>query len=242
MAISSNSLFHATQSLDNLKSIIKQGFRVNYCLETLSVPPSSSEEVAVAPAIYFPMVSFSDIPLSEIDYITTKYQAQYIIGLQKAWGINNGLNPVLYTQSNSLLVKYLTEHQARNSAENDRLLRYILGYTKNYKGLHRKSGFQDDNTPYNEKEWRYIPTDEQLKNIGIHSDFTENLTVTEKYLLTQKIQKLYLKFNLEEIKYLIVNSGEDAENLIVYLQTHFKRHSARLISCIFTLNQINSDF
>ena len=59
MGLSSNSLIHLTKSKDALIGILKEGFRIKYCLENIG-----ARNIKVGAA--FPMVSFCDIPLSEI--------------------------------------------------------------------------------------------------------------------------------------------------------------------------------
>lgn len=101
-SIRTSSLFHYPQKLNTLKKILAQGFKPNYCKENFfhSVKPDL--------IVGIPMVSFCDIPLTRITNFREKY-GKYAIGLSKEWGLNNGLNPVLYATPNSFVLNSLRE-------------------------------------------------------------------------------------------------------------------------------------
>ena len=88
MGLSSNSIIHFTSEKENLKSILKSNFRPFYCREEIIIDNRPMTYAA-------PMVSFCDIPLSEIKSHINKYGA-YGLGLTKEWAERNRLNPVLY--------------------------------------------------------------------------------------------------------------------------------------------------
>jgi hypothetical protein len=93
--LSSDTLFHFT-SWNNLISILAKGFQPKFSLERFCFQKGKSSEIAV------PMVSFCDIPLSQIVFHVKRY-GSYGLGLSKEWGIAKGLNPVLYLKENSSL-------------------------------------------------------------------------------------------------------------------------------------------
>ncbi len=135
MAKNSQSLFHYTKGgIEVLKSILKTGFRISYCLEInpisfsgpdcgtgISVPTMVTHEFM--PDIhyyYLPMVSFCDIPIGRIsDHIKTygapnigEFQNKiksdkiaYGIGMKIDWALKHQLNPVAYFAYNSLLAR-----------------------------------------------------------------------------------------------------------------------------------------
>lgn len=82
--LSADTLFHFTDRLENIISILENGFYPRYCMEQIN-----EKEIAI------PIVCFCDIPLSQIKNHINNY-GKYGIGLKKEWGIENGLNPVFY--------------------------------------------------------------------------------------------------------------------------------------------------
>jgi len=92
MALSSNSLIHLTKEKQALIGILTENFKIKFCLENL-LTQKGNLKYAV------PMVSFCDIPMSEIKDHVSKY-GSYGIGLTKEWGQSNNLNPVFYVDRN----------------------------------------------------------------------------------------------------------------------------------------------
>src|SRR5688572_32225145 len=97
--ISSNTLFHFTDTRDHLVSILTNEFRPHYCLEDLSVlgglPPETAGNV-----IGIPIVCFCDIPLSQATE-HMRVNGRYALGLRKDWGMRQGLTPVLYAHADA---------------------------------------------------------------------------------------------------------------------------------------------
>lgn len=98
MSLSSNSLFHFTSNISNLKSILADKFYGSYCKESFQF---NNQRVT----LYIPTICFCDIPVESIrnypDY------GNYGIGLNKSWGFKNKLNPVLYLEKHSSLSESL---------------------------------------------------------------------------------------------------------------------------------------
>ena len=88
--LSANTLFHFTKTHENILSILENEFYPNYSLEDWKPLSGKTHPIAI------PMVSFCDIPLSQISN-HTKHYGNYALGLKKEWGIKNKINPVLYT-------------------------------------------------------------------------------------------------------------------------------------------------
>jgi uncharacterized protein YqgV (UPF0045/DUF77 family) len=95
MQVTSDTLFHFTTSLKNLKNILSKKFHITYCREKYTLNNETHD-------YYFPMVSFCDIPLALAKDQIDKY-GSYAIGMTKEWGIKNKLNPVVYIEKDSLL-------------------------------------------------------------------------------------------------------------------------------------------
>ena len=81
--------------------------KLNYLLKSLSTgfTPRLSKEVTIkGEPVNYPMICFCDIPLAMTDNHMALY-GDYGIGLTKEWGIQNGLNPILYYNEDSILIE-----------------------------------------------------------------------------------------------------------------------------------------
>jgi len=258
MAISANVLFHVTPSLENLKNILSEGFRVHYCKETFSsdwiIAQNAEQDSQNAEGNYVPMVSFSDIPLSEIKAHFDKYKSKYAIGLSKEWAISTGLNPVLYTHHQSQLTKELinflredfktfhSQFDVQNTNKLYRMFRYILSHTKNYEGIIKNDRIEENNLAYNEREWRYVPGDRDLAKIGIKKDMLDILDRCGDKLMTELIQDIKLTFSPTDIRYLIIENKNEIKALSEFITGKFPNEKNILLTRIFTLEQIINDF
>jgi hypothetical protein len=253
MGLSSNSLIHLTKSKDALIGILKEGFRIKYCLENIG-----ARNIKVGAA--FPMVSFCDIPLSEIknhienygDYGVGAKNVCYGIGLKKEWGKSKRLNPVLYVDRESNLghnylsatQRYFKEKEEEDIGELGKALLDMFRYMKNYEGDLIRNGVTKKNYRFSdEREWRYVP---------IHEDGHQPLinTVTynaDKESCNAELSHLRLSFDPNDISYIIVNSDSEISDFIRILQdAKAKKYSYedvnRLTTRIITIEQILADF
>jgi hypothetical protein len=101
-SLSSKSLFHYTEK-ENLKGILRDGFRPRYSLEKMHF----FEDIPESPKkAYIPMVSFCDIP-KELSEEHRRIYGAYAIGVSKEWAKNEvGVNPIIYIRENSLLYSH----------------------------------------------------------------------------------------------------------------------------------------
>jgi hypothetical protein len=249
MALYPNILFHFTNK-KSLYDILGSTFKVSYARERI-LGGNQIKEFAV------PMVSFSDLRLSELkDNIGT--YGKFGIGLTKEWAINNGLNPVMYASQNSLftenfingtedffkLVNKSNDTSGRfETAYNNTL--NTLRYIKNYQGDLIRPGKKTikDYVFANEREWRYVPPISE--NILAFIPIDRIKTSKQKSQFNQKVKHLRLNFQPDDIKYLIVEKDQDINELISHLRQVKGRFSFdtvdRLASRILTYEQIEKD-
>lgn len=249
MALYPDILFHFTTK-QSLYAILSDTFKVSYARERI-LGGDRIKEFAV------PMVSFSDLRLSELKENIGTY-GKFGIGMTKEWAINKGLNPVMYASRESLFTENFLIgiedifslvinsddttgrfENAYNSTIN------TLRYLKNYKGdLIRPGRPTKANYVFaNEREWRFVPpiTDDIQSFIPIDKIKTSN----QKSYYNRQVSHIRLQFKPDDIKYLIVERDSDINSLINHLRQVKNRFSPetidRLSSRILTYEQIEND-
>lgn len=243
MSLSSNSIFHLTSSKDSLRGILESNFKIKYCLETIDFGSAASE-------IRVPMVSFCDIPLSEIKEHISKY-GEYGIGLTKEWAEKNKLNPVLYVARNSNLATSYTKalhdfvlsDTSCEADESDHALTDVLRYIKNYQGdLNRKGKISKDYRFSDEREWRYVPPFETKCDMLVGEDYY----ASNASQVDAPIRDLRLSFEPNDIRYIIIRDESEITefvNLLRYAKGNKYSHNdvERLTTRLLTTEQIKGD-
>lgn len=221
--LSANTLFHFTNNMDNIISILKNEFSPRYCMESFKLLGGKEAEIAI------PMVCFCDIPLSQIRNHIENYGG-YAIGLSKEWGVSKEINPVMYSTKESVSTKtirkaldniielesggYVDGEILQKISNESYLLSHLAFFIKPYEGqAWNKNKFDGNNTRfYDEREWRYIPdSDFFIENkISWYIDKENFLDAHYRDEQNKKIAEISkLKFNPGDIKYIIVNSEEE---------------------------------
>jgi len=245
MAISTNSIIHYTDNLKTLELILKEGFKIKYCIEILKLDNGTSNAA-------HPMISFCDIPLSDSKQHFNAY-GKYGIGLTKNWAIKNGVNPVLYIDSNSLFAKSLYEliKERRKTDTNltsiqaSQILQ-IKAYAKNYSGhLKRKSVDIPNYKYYDEREWRLVPESSKMNNATFSLDLARYTKSKDEY--NDKISDCRFTFKSNDISYIIVEHTSEIPQMINVLRTEYsEKCTAReldiLFSKICSTEQIIADY
>ncbi|MBK9630354.1 MAG: hypothetical protein IPO62_04690 [Saprospiraceae bacterium] len=249
MAISTNSVIHYTELLEDLKGIITcHGFRIKYCIEEIKLQNPTPLNAA------FPMVSFCDIPLSGIKNHIETY-GSYGIGLSKTWAKRSGLNPVHYIERESRFAESLHEQTKRiyllaGSVHEDRTLAMEfarqLAYKKNYEGrLVRGKINTDSYRFYDEREWRFCALEADIN--GEPMFIIGSTYLLDKTSFNDKIKDCYLKFSHEDISYLIVDNEDEIPELLKTLNDVYEgiitSKDLKILSTkILTKQQIWNDF
>ncbi len=257
MGVSTNGVFHYTSTIKNLISILSNGFYPSYCKEIM-IYGKKRYDYAV------PMVSFCDIPLSEINDHIAKY-GSFAIGLSREWAKENMLNPVIYIEKNSSLGKGLNStldyifkdwHERLDDSEFDRF--YELAYkgslnviysSKNYEGRLVREGKDKNYIFYNEREWRYIPQIE-YKDITTYKDifWEDEFEELAKIFNTKPHFSDYgIEFKAKDIKYIILPDDSNVNDFFDKLEkmNHLFDNAddyKLILTRILTLKQIQEDF
>jgi len=246
MAISTNSIIHYTNSFEILSSILKEGFRIKYCDERLYLGKKGSSVAA------HPMISFCDIPLSNSVQHFDAY-GKYGIGLTKEWAINNGINPVLYIDRNSLiaesiysLIKERRKKDSNLTSQQKTEILQIKSYAKNYSGTLKRNGEINKNYVfYNEREWRLVPPKDKINSVSFSISIQEYKSDKEKH--NKKLSSFRFKFDIKDISYIIVEKTNEIPKIVKVLRDlHYEKQSGKeldiLLSKICSTEQIISDY
>ena len=228
MNVSANTVFHFTRTYANLLGILEKEFKPRYNHEDLTnVMPDIANFLYQT---YIPMTCFCDIPLSAIQDHATRY-GSYAIGLTKEWAKKMGLNPILYLRENSQMAEYVKEliKGFRNHTELSidpplvqsfyELMSHIKAYEQPAIGTDTAKVF------YNEREWRYVP---RISNDKSYSRLTSSdyNNTHERIAAERKIDERHrLRFEPNDIRYLIVSNDEEILQLARKIPTIKSKYS-----------------
>lgn len=227
--IYSQSYFHYTQNLSSLVSILQGGFLGHYCREEFRYNKQIIN-------IYIPMVSFCDIPLAHIPFIT---YGGFGIGMSSVWGNAQKLTPICYFPKDdgcpltAFISKQANDYSTRlqKQRKTSGIVPAILAYAKpRYK--YTTSGHRADN--YIEKEWRKAYLDCSV-DLSMHG---------------QPCEKMHLKFTYDQIDFIIVPDNVQRQLLIDFI-SDFSRIGGNslsssqvlsVISKIITIEEIKKNY
>ena len=245
MSLSANTLIHFTKDKDVLKKILEENFKVFNCRENILLG-------GIAMSFHIPMVSFCDIPLSQVKEHIEKY-GTYGLGMTKEWGVEKGLNPVFYiskTSNVSESYRFVYNHffagpndDMGNWTEEKRAFADLLRYMKNYEAtLEREGTTIQDYRFSDEREWRYVPSyTEMSDSLVLSEDYDQN-----KAQFDLLLKDMRLVFEPNDIKYIIINDDSEIGEFIDYLRRakgkNYSLHDVeRLTTRILTTDQIMTD-
>src|ERR1039457_4601518 len=248
--ISSNVLFHFTDSMDRLKSILRHGFSPHFCPEfTLDPADVEAANSKRPPMRAAPMVCFCDLPLSLIHKHLKEY-GNFGIGLDKDWGLENGIAPVIYTYARAQTHPAIMQLITKASEIKDRImainLNLLAAYTKPFVGpAWRHNRVEPSVRFYDEREWRYIPSVREGEAIFLkRNDYDKGSKAKQS---NKRFKPLLV--TPKAIQYLIV-AGDEDENDVLELHDYimklyvrrFSRKDAVLVgTTIMTVDRIQED-
>ncbi|CNG73368.1 TPA: hypothetical protein P0N76_001501 [Yersinia enterocolitica] len=202
---------HFTNEFEKLLSIISSGsFTLRYCGEYFG----DKNDKVVSNAAH-PMVSFSGYNASELPTKNITYGA-YGISLHKNWARRNGITPVNYIEKNSPvamgLIALLRSRQSKKLPSHLRLpVIQLKCFTKHVYGYNSYFNLKDFDFEY-EKEWRYVPTTEQIKKNLISINFSAYERRKEFY--NAKIKKFPLKFSPDDVRCIYIQTENEKNKII----------------------------
>lgn len=245
MAVSTNSIIHYTDSLETLECILKEGFKIKYCVERLILGSGVSNAA-------HPMISFCDIPLSNSKQHYDAY-GRYGVGLTKVWAVQNGINPVLYIDHNSLfaesllgLIEERRKKETNLTAKQKNQILKIKAYAKNYSGHLNRKGVDNKNYKfYDEREWRLVPKSSQMNNASFSVDAVKYNKDKNSY--NEKMVDSRITFTSIDISYIIVDKTSEIPKIVNFLRTEYSEKCTAkeldiLFSKICSTEQIIADY
>lgn len=259
--LSANTLFHFTPR-EYLLDKFENGFAPRYNLEFDPILDGEffnkhykiinlnrkngeqTEEKLEQYPTYIPMVSFCDIPLSNLNFHMEVYSS-YGLGMKKEWADDNRLNPVMYVNENSTFFTVLsglfiasdTFHLSLSREINDELKivqdnGHKMESTVNMLNFyhHQHVNTKDQIVAhlkprickgrYKNKYENYSYYDEkEWRYVPINAKehpliIERKLTVQELDVLNKRLRKTAITFSANEVKYIIVNNKVDIEFVV----------------------------
>jgi hypothetical protein len=255
-----NHVFHYTESLDTVLGIIDRGFLPSYCYETFGEME-----------YYIPMVSFCNIPLTEVS-LYLRY-GQYGIGLTLDWAISHAISPVVYVHERTPFlnlhreinkrhidplakkqIKHVLEKvfdpstPGKDFSEEIDLLKEINNVTvpaiqffKNW-----KTRFEGrEIITYLEREWRFVPELPPGERLVSPNEKEQFLGIRERR--KPHFPDRQLHFELRDLRYFLVEKGEQRSAVIGGLEKRFSPAAVQSAVMsghlmIVTNDQIRNDF
>lgn len=220
--LSTNTLFHFTDNIDKLESILINELYPNYSLENWDNIAGGTFEIGI------PMVCFCDIPLSQINNHARNY-GKYTLGLTKEWGMKNNICPVLYTfnaaSTTSYIMDLFTQYELSgvNNPHSKALDQAIVKLSLFMKPYVVKLKIQNkeryDVRFYDEREWRYAPNinkeNEKIKLFLNPDEFNDTRLKDQE---TDKLKSKKVSFEPNDIKYIIVESENEILDMFHKIQ------------------------
>lgn len=252
---SANVLFNFMSQLDYLKNKLKDKALIpRYYEERIDYL-----EIEGMRSIAFPMVCFCDIHLNRLVPHMKNY-GRYGIGLNKTWGIQNGIQPIHYINTASVLrsdfslvfhkaLNLTSEELASTSTYNNYLLTNLL-FMKPLNGKMMRDGVYLEKNFHDEREWRFVPN---LNIAATELPFVipqEQLNPKAYYSYSEGIatrSEFWINFEYKDIKYLVVEDENDREDIINFIISEPQIDASIierqiLVSKILVFNELKEDW
>jgi hypothetical protein len=254
-----NHVCHYTKRFDILIRILKNGFVPSYCLENINDFK-----------YYIPMVSFCNIPFSDVNLYL--HYGEYGIGMSLDWALNNSISPVVYIHKTTPFrnihaeIKFYNhknmideifdckpfdevennvnnydyDNHTKKSNELNEIAVSAIQFYKNWETEYRNQNIRT----YQEREWRFIPKLKEKKIISEIDDDFKSIEKKDKPHLPMHVIKLA---DIESIRYILIKNENQREKILNELNKKFGEAEVRksILSgklMIFTKRLINNDF
>jgi len=157
------------------------------------------------------------------------FYGKYAIAFSKQWGTKNGLQPVHYVNPESYdtlslksYFEYLLSKEDIDPEIEDEMIERLV-YLKPLRGTMTRN-INGKNIAYiknfhDEREWRYVPGKSisekyDLERLFYQKDLKDEYVRISNNIASDRYAELALKFEIEDIRYIIVPDQESRNNLI----------------------------
>ena len=193
----------------------------------------------------------------------TDFYGEYGIAFSKKWAKKRNIQPVQYINANaslSIQLKNSFEYVSGKDSISDLVVSDIISRVSFYKPLYGEMGRTiDDKTIYffknfyDECEWRYVPEENNLLKCNISSVIFDKETRNLKDQISDRLKDeryrcVWLEFDYQDIRYLIVPNNNARNMLIKYIldlkidSEDALQDKSMLISKIIVLEDVKKDF
>lgn len=186
--VSSPNLYHFTKNIETVKEILQcQYFKVSDCVELYPFLMDASRNVTKKT---IPMVCFCDIPRKAREYHKKRY-GYYAIAMNKEWANKHKICPVIYCREHGYITDVIKKIVGLKNTED---IKSIIKYCKPYYGkewIKNEQKISDNYIRfYDEREWRYIPQDNEKE----------------------------LRFTMNDVKWVLVTSEQEKDELAHFIE------------------------
>lgn len=216
--VQADTLFNFMQELNFLITTVKNKMlSPRYCEEDIRyLNIKGLERLAI------PMKCFCDINLHKISEHLQWY-GYYGIAFSKEWGMKQGIQPIQYINPNSNLCKDFSQafssaltikskKQTKAMKQMKNFMLHEIMFYKPYSGVMKRNNEETQEKCFTDEcEWRFVPDvtvcnfaqvihNENIFNAGILREMSDSMC---------GLSEISLKFEYEDIKYIIIKTNED---------------------------------
>lgn len=193
----------------------------------------------------------------------TDFYGSYGISFSKNWAQEKNLQPVQYINPKSTFAnqfKKTFEYVSRLENVDDLIVSDIISRLSYFKPLHGKMSRIYNNRKlcliknfHDECEWRYVPSEELLEKYHVSSAILDEETRAmssqiSEMLSREEYNELWLKFDYQDVRYLIVPDNEARNRIIDFIMKleldveEEKKDKLLLVSKVLVLEDIKKDY
>ena len=230
--LSSSVLFTFTQELDFLLDMLLNGIKPRYSFESF---PNNLKHYIL------PMKCFCDIPLSKTK-VHLDWYGNYGLGIRQETLKKRGVTPVLYVHDTT--VKEIIKPLLKNPNSEK-----IAAFTKKYFGTTYRP-IEDNKYKrttkkfYDEREWRYIPSDAKIEWLPSKTKIEHGLLYAQQQNTENPYTGLSIELEFQDIEYIIIQDINELAKLRQVLRNKFpdELEFQLMTTKILTSKQIKKDF